>query len=67
MADCITTIKTVTFDFTDEQITKVTVIIDFDGDCGILVKRRYEKSFPARIPAIEIMTMDEGIKDYLLW
>lgn len=67
MSNCITKIQTVTFDFTDEQITKVTVKIDFEGDCGILVKRRYEKSFPARFPAVEIMTMDGGIKDYLVW
>ena len=67
MADCNTAIQKLTFDFTDPQITKVRVEIDFDGDCGILVKRVYEKSFPSRIPAIEIMQMQDGVPDYLLW
>ncbi|HLZ64418.1 MAG TPA: hypothetical protein VKR06_46415 [Ktedonosporobacter sp.] len=67
MADCNTSIQKVIFDFADPQITKVRVEIDFDGDCGILVKRVYEKSFPARIPAIEIMQMQDGVPGYLLW
>ena len=67
MANCETAIQQVTFDFTDEQITKVTVRIDFSGDCPIQIKRLYEKSFPARFPAVEIMTMEGGVKDYLLW
>ena len=67
MADCNTYIQKIIFDVHDPQITQVRVEIDFDGDCGILVKRVYEKSFPARYPAIEIMTMEGGIKDYLLW
>ena len=67
MADCITKIQTILFDVSDEQLTKVTVKIDFEGDCGILVKRLYEKSFPARFPAMEIMAMDGGVKDYLTW
>lgn len=67
MADCITKIQKIIFDVSDEQITKVEVLVEFEGDCGILVKPRYEKTFPARIPAVEIMTMEGGIKDYLLW
>jgi hypothetical protein len=67
MADCNTYIQKITFDVSDPQITQVRVEIDFDGDCGILVKRVYEKSFPARYPAVEIMTMEGGVKDYLLW
>ena len=67
MANCETAIQQVTFDFTDPQITKVTVKIDFSGDCPINIKRLYEKSFPARFPAVEIMTMEGGIKDYLFW
>lgn len=68
MADCITTIKKVEFDLSDEQMTKATVTIDYDGDCGVLQgKRVYTKSFPARLPIVEIVTMDGGIKDYILW
>lgn len=67
MADCNTAIQKVIFDFTDPQITQVRVEITFDGDCGVLVKPAYEKSFPARIPAIEIMQMQGGVPDYLLW
>jgi hypothetical protein len=67
MGTCTTTIKYVTFDFTDEQLTKVIVQIDFDGDCPIQIKRRHEKSFPARFSVVEIMTMEEGVKDCLLW
>jgi hypothetical protein len=67
MADCITTIQKIIFDFADEQITKIRVEIDFQGDCPIQMKRAYEKSFPARIPATDILTMDGGITDYLLW
>lgn len=68
MADCHTTIQKIAFDFSDPQITKVRVEIDFDGDCGVLVtKRVYEKAFPARIPAVEIMQMQDGVPGYLLW
>ena len=67
MANCETAIQQVTFDFTDPQITKVTVKIDFSGDCPIQIKRLYEKSFPARFPAVEIMTMAGSVKDYLQW
>jgi hypothetical protein len=67
MANCETAIQRVSFDFSDPQITKVKVEIDFSGDCPINIRRVYEKSFPARIPAVEIMTMAEGIRDYLLW
>lgn len=47
--------KTVKFDFTDPQITEVTVEIEWWGDYPIAaVKNIYKKSFPARIPAIDI-------------
>jgi hypothetical protein len=67
MGNCNTAIQKIIFDFSDEQITKIRVEIDFDGDCPIQIKRVYEKSFPARIPAVEIMTMEDGIPGYLLW
>jgi len=70
MANCETALQRISFDFTDPQITKVRVEIDFWGDCPIQIKRVYEKSFPARLSAVDILTMprDEGgIIDYLLW
>ena len=67
MGDCITKVQQITFDVNDEQVTKVTIKIDFSGDCGILVKRIYEKTFPARFSVVDLMTMDGGVKDYLLW
>ncbi len=67
MANCITTIKQISFDFTDEQITQVRINTDFEGDCPVNMKRVYEKAFPARFSAKDIMTMDGGVGDYLLW
>lgn len=67
MADCITAIQRISFDFTDAQMTQVRVEIDFHGDCPVQMKRVYEKIFPARIPATDILTMDGGVVDYLLW
>lgn len=68
MGACTIIIKRVSFDIRDEQMTKVCVEIDFEGDCPIQMKRVYEKSFPARFSVQEIMAMQEGgVKDYLLW
>jgi hypothetical protein len=67
MANCNTTLKKITFDVSDPQITTVTIENDFDGDCPFNIKRRYEKTFPARIPVVEILTMEGGVKDYILW
>lgn len=67
MADCNTYIQKLIFDTSDPQITQVRVEIKFDGDCPVQIKSVYEKTFPARIPAVEIMTMDGGVKDYLSW
>jgi hypothetical protein len=72
MGKCSTTVRTIHFDLTDEQVTKVTVGQDYAGDCP-LMNRRYEKTFPARIPITDVegkpslFTMEGGIKDYLLW
>ena len=67
MADCTTTIKRMSFDFTDPEITQVRVEIDFAGDCPVNIKRVYEKSFPARYSAIDLLTMEDGVHGYLLW
>lgn len=67
MGNCHTKIQKVIFDFEDEQITKVRVEIDFEGDCPIQIKRAYEKSFPARIAAIDLLTMEDGVLGYLFW
>lgn len=67
MANCETTIKKVTFDVSDEQITVVTVEIDFAGDCPIQLKRRYQKTFPARHTMVDILQMPGGVVNYLEW
>lgn len=67
MGDCHTAIQKVTFDFSDERITKVRVESKSWGDCGILAKPVVEKSFPANIPAVEIMQMNGGLPDYMFW
>lgn len=66
MGKCSTTIRTIEIDLTDEQLTKVVVTQDYEGDCP-LMNRRYEKAFPARIPVVDLFTVEGGIKDYLLW
>ncbi len=72
MGKCSTTIKRIEFDLSDEQVTKVTVEIDYEGDCPQM-DRRYEKTFPARFPITDVdgkpslMTMDGGVKDCLTW
>ena len=66
MSKCSTTVRTVSFDFTDEQITRVVVTQDYQGDCP-LMDQRYEKAFPARISAVDLFTIKGGIVDYLLW
>ena len=65
MGKCSTAIKSVKFDFSDQQITEVTVEIDFWGDCPVQLKRVYKKSFPARIPASELMVNE--VPKYLEW
>ncbi len=67
MADCNTAIQHVHFDFTDPEITRVRVEIDFAGDCPLQMKRVYEKAFPARIPAVDLLAMEGGVHGYLLW
>ena len=65
MGTCNTAIKKVSFDFQDEQVTKVTVGIDFLGDCPVQLKRVYEKTFPARIPASDLIINE--VPRYLEW
>lgn len=62
-----TAIQKVIFDFTDSRLTNVRVEIEFSGDCPVQMKRVYEKSFPASIPAIELLQMKGGVHDYLMW
>jgi len=66
MGKCSTTIRTIEFDLTDEQITRVVVTQDYAGDCPMM-DRRYEKAFPARIPVVDLLTIEGGVKDYLVW
>ena len=65
MGKCETKIEKVEFDFTDDQLTIVTVHCDFWGDCPIQLQRVYKKSFPARRPAIELM--EKEVPNYLEW
>lgn len=67
MGDCNTTVQRISFDFTDPDMTKVRVEIDFEGDCPIQLKRVYEKQFPARFSAVDILTMKDGVTNYLSW
>lgn len=67
MGKCTTTIKRVEFDVSDEQVTRVTVDIDFAGDCPIQLKRRYTKTFPARYSMVDLLGMKGGVTDYLNW
>ncbi len=67
MGACTTTIKRVTFDVSDPQVTSVTVEIDFEGDCPMGLKRRYQKTFPARHSMVDLLTMPGGVTDYLSW
>ncbi len=66
MGKCETSVQQITFDIRDPQVTRVVVNIDYEGDCPMM-PRRYEKAFPARIPIIDLFTIDGGIKDHLLW
>ncbi len=67
MANCETSIQKVTFDFSDPQLTHVRVEIDFQGDCPLQMKRAYERAFPARYSAVDLLTMEGGVHDYLTW
>jgi hypothetical protein len=67
MGKCSTKINKITFDFTDEQITEVTVEGDFWGDCPMQMKRLYKKSFPARMSAIDIINAKDGVQNYIMW
>lgn len=67
MGKCTTKIESILFDFTDDQITEVTIKQDFWGDCPLGVKRVYKKIFPARMSIVDILEDKDGIKNYLLW
>jgi hypothetical protein len=66
MSDCILEFQTITFDISDPDITKVTVIVkQVGGDCGTLIKSRYENKFPARLSMIDIIQQE--LPKYLEW
>ena len=72
MGKCSTTVLRIELDLRDPDVTTVTVDQDYSGDCP-LMDRRFVKTFPARFPITDedgkpnLMTMDGGVKDYLLW
>ena len=68
MGKCETTITSITIDLSDDQLTHVTVRQTFEGDCPVPgLKGIYRKAFPARLPVVDLFTVEGGIKDYLLW
>lgn len=69
MGKATSTIKSVKFDFSDEQVTEVTVEFTTAGDTPINITsagiQQRKKTFPARISAIDLMLKE--VPDYLLW
>lgn len=65
MGDCTTAIQKIIFDISDDQITRVKIEITFSGDCPHVLKRVYEKSFPARMTMADILKTE--VPHYLLW
>lgn len=65
MANANSEIQTITFDISDNQVTKVTILTKLSGDYPIGMKQVYEKTFPARVSCMEILRTE--ISDYLTW
>jgi hypothetical protein len=67
MANIQVEIQMVTFDISDPEVTKVVVVIKHN-DTGILLKNKYEKTFPARIPMVDLLQNHMfGENSYLYW
>lgn len=58
-------IQRIIIDVSDPQITKVKIETKLSGDYPIGMKSVYEKSFPARMSAVDILQNE--VKDYLFW
>jgi hypothetical protein len=56
------------FDVRDPDLTQVYVAIEARGDCPVQVQGWHHKTFPSRIPTLEIMQkMFGGDDDPVLW
>jgi hypothetical protein len=55
MANTNVEIQKIIFDTSNPEITKVTVEIEHDSPSDLFMKCRYEKSFPASIPVVDLL------------
>lgn len=68
MSNTVVDIQKIIFDVSDEQLTKVTVEIKHNEPENIALRRKYEKTYPARITVEELITKYIFNEDhYLLW
>jgi hypothetical protein len=67
MGTCHTKVIKISFDFSDDQITEMTVEQDFWGDCPHTLQRVYKKSFSARLSVIDLIQSEMPSQKYLLW
>ena len=65
MGNTAVSIQKITFDVSDEQMTTVTVEAKWEGEYLAGTKSRYEKSFPARFSALELLQNE--VPKYLEW
>lgn len=66
MSNCVTQIDETRFITKDPNITHVYVCVSIvRGDCPIGVEGWHYKTFPAEIPAVDIMNLH--LKDHVLW
>lgn len=58
-------IKEVRLVTTDPEVTEVYVLVEARGDSPGGIQGWHHKTFPARIPAVEILS--EHFADHILW
>jgi hypothetical protein len=63
MGKCESIVKKVLF-VIDEDLTHCYVAVEARGDCPMGVQGWHHKSFPANVPAIDIL---QGDFDFLMW
>ncbi len=74
MANIQVEIQRIIFDTSDPDMTEITIEIKHDDPGNILMKSRYSRRFPARIPAVSFLTpgspdfiFGNSMNSYLLW
>ena len=68
MANTHVEIQKVIFDISNPEVTVVSVEIKHDEPGNIFLKNRYEKTFPASIPMVDLLKKHMfGENSYLLW